>query len=134
MITKALLVRELALEAVYVAISTVFLVKLHKLNKILLSLNLTGNPFELLAYEEFKPLKYFIATLLLGFIGILLILRKYRHIRYDILDFEEAMLSIIAILLIVSTIILLWVYIDNPIARAALIVFLIGGAFIASNE
>lgn len=51
MITKALLVRELALEAVYVAISTVFLVQLHKLNKILYR-NATFRIYRCITYSE----------------------------------------------------------------------------------
>lgn len=134
MITKSSLIRELSLEMIYIIISAVFLKQLHDLNEVLLRLNLEKNPFELLAYGEYKPLKYLLITLLLGGIGVLLILRKYRHIRYDVLDFTEVALSLIGILLVVITIILLWIFIDNPIARAAIAVFFFVGALVVSNE
>lgn len=134
MITKSTVVRELFLELAYTAASAVFLFKLNNLNKVLLSLNLDSNPVELVAYADGKPVKYFIITLLLGLIGVFLIIRKFRHIKYDMTDSLEMLLSLAGILIVAIIIVLLWIFIDNPIARAVILLFAVAGGIVLANS
>lgn len=130
---KLSIVKELALEMIYVMVSTVYLTKLHFLNEILLRMGLDHRPAELVLFEGSKPVKYFLIAILLGLAGAALIGRKYRHMRYDALDFAEALMSIIAIIIVVVIIILLWIFIDNPIARAVLSIGFVGIVLAKSN-
>lgn len=133
MITKFRILEELILEMVYTAINVVFLFQLHNLNEELLLLGLDSNAFELVMYENGKPLKYFALAVLLGLIGVMLAVKKLRHIRYDVLDFTDVVLAIIGIIVVGIIIILLWIFIDNPIARAVIAAFIVAGAVMAAN-
>jgi len=103
-------------EEFYLVLTTVYLIKLDKLNKELLSTNL-GYSAELITYNNWSPAWYFGIALILGFIGGGIIMYRVRCIRYDVLEFDQMIFSIVAIVLVIVLIILIIVYINNPIFR-----------------
>ncbi len=121
-------------EFVYLLFSAVFLFKLRRLNDILLGKGLDQRPFELLAYDNYKPLQYFILAMILFFAGSVLIMINFRSIRDEDLEFEDIVISAVAMLIIVFMLISLFIYINNPIARAVLTVAAIGGVISISNK
>lgn len=95
---------------------------------------LDQRPFELLAYDNYKPLQYFILALILFFAGSVFIMINFRSIRDEDLEFENIVLSAVAMLMVVFMLISLFIYINNPIARAVLTVAAIGGVISMGNK
>lgn len=125
-------------EILYLTISIVFLIKLDGLNEILLNRHLDPHSYldavELLSFSDYAAVKYFAVTIILAIIGCLLIIRKYRHMKYHQMEFVEILLSIIAIVIIIGILILLWIFIDNPIVRAVITILALGSVIGMANS
>lgn len=101
----------------YLAAMIPYLFKLNALNKALLSCTF-GNPFALLQYKNYTPLKFFGIAVLLFLLGGILAYHVGYRIRREIESFGEIVTAFVALLMIIVLLALLIVFIDNPILRA----------------
>lgn len=126
------------LEAPYAIIVTIFLVLLNKLNHTLLSLpaqNQTISPFKLLSYNDYEPLYFFFFAVILTIIGVSLSIYHIRQIKHMELDYDELLTTLISIFINAILIILIFIFIDNPILRAIIgAIFIIMGILGLSQE
>lgn len=116
-------------EEVYLIFMVIYLINLDKLNKILLS-QYKDNSISLLLYNDGKPIKYFCIALFLLIVGGYIIFRRFNRIRFEELDFGEIIASIIALLLMLFLLVLLWVFINNPILRMIFAAIMVGASVI----
>lgn len=110
----------LSLELIYALITIVFLVNLNGL-KTVLNANQFNNSFELLKYNNWSPIGYFFITFVLVLVGIVLIIKRTKYIRNFDIELKEIVISILMCILVFVFIILLIVFINNPIFRAILV-------------
>lgn len=110
-------IKNLLWEIIYSVTMTVYLIRLNALNKELLSGNFI-NVFELLQYKDYAPLTFFGVALFLFLIGCFLIWLRIRRYRWGMDTFEDLVMSFLAIVTIFILLILLIVFINNPILRA----------------
>lgn len=125
----------LLIDIIYILFVVIFLFRLNSLNKILLSIKFK-NDIELLFYNDYIPIKYFGFAFLFFIIGIGIILYKLFYIRHNYLEFEETLFIFFSIVTIIVLIILLFVFINNPILRAimASIGMLIGFIYVSQDD
>ena len=125
----------LLIDIIYILFVVIFLFRLNSLNKILLSIKFK-NDIELLFYNDYIPIKYFGFAFLFFIIGIGIILYKLFYIRHNYLEFEETLFIFFSIVTITVLIILLFVFINNPILRAimASIGMLIGFIYVSQDD
>ena len=121
--------KSICLDGVYLIVCITYLIKLHFLNKVLIDENL--NAFDLIMYDHYKPLRYFFTAAVLFVLGGMLIKHHIAKIRNDNINFVEVMINSIATIVIGIILILIWIFIDNPIVRALLAVIGIAIAFLA---
>lgn len=100
--------------------NVIYLIKLNALNKELLSYNFSS-AFTLLIYKNYEPLKFFGIASGLFLIGCILFNRGIHRIRWELESFEELVVSCLTTLAIIILLILLIVFIDNPILRAVFV-------------
>lgn len=114
------------LESLYTVINTIFLLFLHQLNKELLSKFTSQQYLEMLMYQNYKPVVFFIITVLSIIWGIIIVISRFRKFKYK--DFEpiEILYALLSLVFIAIIICLLIIAINNPILRA--IAFVIGSA------
>lgn len=117
-------VEEMLWEIIYLIVTVVYLIKLNALNQELLLCNFT-DAFKLLQYKEYAPLKYFGIATCLFFGGCFLIWREIHHIRLELDSFEEIIISCLGIFVIAILLLLLIVFINNPILRAVFVAGLV---------
>ena len=98
-------------EIVYLTITVIYLILLNNFNHVLLSKFDNDDYINILFYNNYETIIYFFIAFVLFVIGACLIVRRYRKIKYEDLEFEEIMLLLILII----------VFINNPILRAVLI-------------
>lgn len=108
-------------EEIYAIITIIYLIRLNKLNKQLLSVKF-GNSLELLAYDDSKPIRYFVIALILFVVGGIIIYFRIKKIQSENLCFRDMALSLVSIVIIIVFLMLLFVLINNPILRAILVV------------
>lgn len=110
----------------YEVIVVVYLICLNRLNKELLAKKFDA-PFELLLYKDAAAMKFFAMALVLFLLGIILIYlaaKLWKRIE----SFEEAVSVALTIVGIALLLILIIIFIDNPIFRAILsTIFIVGG-------
>lgn len=110
----------------YEVIVVVYLICLSRLNKELLAKKFDA-PFELLLYKDAAAMKFFVMALVLFLLGIILIYlaaKLWKRIE----NFEEAVSVALTIVGIALLLILIIIFIDNPIFRAILsTIFIVGG-------
>lgn len=111
---------KLWLKAVYLLLVILYLVNLNKLNKELLACNF-DDAFVLLEYNDCAPVKYFVCAVFLFGIGCFIIFYEIRKLKMEAEDFEEILISICTIIVIVFFLYLIFCFINNPILRAILI-------------
>lgn len=130
------IIKSVGLEIIYLAVAIVFLASLNNLNRVLMEEQKFSNSFELLAYKEYLPLKYFTGALILGFIGLVKLLKNVDKIRYRELSFEELVTKIVANIVLVIIIITLIIFINNPILKAIMTTtfVLIAGSYALSQN
>ena len=114
------------LESLYTVINTIFLLFLHQLNKELLRKFTSQQYLEMLMYQNYKPVVFFIITVLSIIWGIIIVISRFRKFKYK--DFEpiEILYALLSLVFIAIIICLLIIAINNPILRA--IAFVIGSA------
>ncbi|WP_461868085.1 hypothetical protein [Faecalimonas sp.] len=113
-------IKMLSLELIYLIGTVVFLVFLNKLNHELIALKL--NVFEILKYKDYLPIIYFAIACFLIVIGICLCFRRIRLIKKTKYEFDELMISILGVILVIICIPLIIHYIYIPILRAIIVV------------
>lgn len=122
-------------ESLYTFITVIFLIALWHLNQILLEGH-NEDPFELLAYKDYLPLKFFFMTLFLLGIGVGLIIWNVNRIRYRELEYQEIIIIIVKIIIIVILILFLIEFINNPILKAVATVLcaIVGIGYVATQN
>jgi len=123
-------VKYLLPEGLYSITSMIYLFFLNALNKRLLSINFDNNPFELLSYEGYNPVKFFVMALILFIIGVCLMFYRKNCIRDRALSFGETVATLIALVIILVFLVLIFSFIDNPILKAVLLVLGIGAGLL----
>lgn len=116
-------------EEVYSVVTVIYLFRLNHLNKQLKSMNF-DNPFELLAYEKFTPILYVIIAGVLVFASTQILLKRYRQLKYTECSFREIVFIICLSFWICILLVLILVFIDNPILRAILSALIIARSLI----
>lgn len=119
------------IEALYLLLVSGFCVALNRLNKILLALQSSG--FDLLAYNNWQPMKFFVGALLLVVLGVGLCCHYWHQIRYQTLYGYAHLLFFAFILVNIVLIIFVFIFIDNPILRTVLLVGGIVSAFFSGE-
>lgn len=120
-------------EIIFTIVMVIYLVELNALNKELNSCNF-DNPFALLQYKDFVALRFFIAALVLFLIGCLLVWHGIRYLLRKCDSFEEMITMLLVVMVIIGLLILLIVFIDNPILRAVFSVALAIAGFVGAAE
>lgn len=106
-------------EEIYLVITVIYLLKLNQLNKYLLMWGFK-DPFALLGYSGWKPVKYFVLASLLFIIGIIIEINGFQRFKEPQNDLAEMILSIIAIIIVPLLLITIIILINNPILKAIL--------------
>ncbi|ENM1174075.1 hypothetical protein [Listeria seeligeri] len=113
---------------IYTIVTTIFLINLNQLNKILLDGGYAEHAFALLKFNDYQPLEYFFVTMILSIAGGILTYFLYGSIfRCDETSPLEFLVLIICFMLVIVFIILLIYFIQNPIFQAILTVLCLGG-------
>lgn len=120
-------------EIIYSVVAIYYLVRLDILNKQLEQEDFLS-PFELLRYENYKPIFYFFIAGALFLLDMLMIGHRIHKIRESYMGFEEIILNIVAILILANFLILILAFIDNPILRAIILASGIGLLEVASKN
>lgn len=122
-------------ELIYTIVTIVFLVRLNRLNRILTTSAYTNDMIKLLSYNNYSPLWFFGGTVALVVIGALLIGCKIDRIKNTEMCCGEIMASGMAMLAITVLIVLLIIFIDNPILRTILTVLcaIVGSVYLAAQ-
>lgn len=110
-------VRVLLPEEIYAVITIMYLISLDKLNNQLLSMKFE-NPFKLLLHDGSKPIWYFAIALTLFVTGGIIIYCRIKKIYRESLCFGEMIASLVSVMVLIAFLILLYVFINNPILRA----------------
>lgn len=108
-------------EIVYLIITVIYLLLLNNFNHVLLSKFDYDDYFNILFYNNYETILYFLFAFILFLIGAGLIVRRWRKIRYEDLEFEDIILHLIAMVILLILIILIIAFINNPILKAVLI-------------
>lgn len=106
------------LQLIYSFITAIFLYNLDKLNSMLLEKNYS-NPIDLLSYNNNQPMWYFFYTVVYMLIACGFLTYYIRNWKENIQ--ESVYLLFIGSLGAISTIILLIIFINNPILKAILL-------------
>lgn len=112
---------------IYILITIIYIIFLKKLDKILLSKNFI-NSIQLLKYDDYIAVKFFILALIIAICGCWLIIKTILNFKDKHSSFDDIIMGFV---LIVIIIILLLNYITVPILRAILTVMavVISGAY-----
>lgn len=106
-------------EEVYSIVTVLYLFRLDHLNRQLMDMDF-DNPFHLLAYNNFSPIIYVIIAGVLVFASAQILLRRYRQLKYTECSFKEIIIILCSFCLVSIMLVLILVFIDNPILRAIL--------------
>ena len=104
---------------IYGVLSVVYLVRLNMLNKRLLMYNF-DSPVALLSYSDGVAIKFFAYAVILFGIGAFLEYAEYKWMKYDADDVRDVIVSVCTMIVLGILLILIIVFIDNPILRAVL--------------
>lgn len=118
-------------EEIYVMITIVYLRKLDSLNKQLFSIRFES-PLDLLVYDDSKPVWYFIVAVCLFIVGGIIIYHRVKSVFRKTLCFGEVVSSMVSIVVIISFLVLIYIFINNPILRAVLVAVAAGIAAICA--
>lgn len=120
-------------EIIFTIVMIIYLVELNDLNKELNSYDF-DSPFALLQYKDFVAVKFFIVALILFLIGCFLVWHGIRYLLRKCDSFEEMITMILSVMVTTGLLILLIVFIDNPILRAVFSVFLVVVGVVGAAE
>ena len=120
--------KKLWYKIIYMVLVVIYIVKLDKLNKQILSKKFNSS-FSLIASDDYKPLEYFgIAALLIG-IAIIITIKEFNSLRYKENDDRDIIIIICSIIVMIISILFIVKFISVPIFKAILIsICLICGA------
>lgn len=113
-------IKMLSLELIYLIGTVIFLIFLNKLNHELIALKL--NVWEILIYKNNLPIAYLVMALILIALSICLLIRRIRLIKKTRYEFDELIISILGIVLVIICIPLIIYTIYIPILRAVITV------------
>lgn len=116
------ILRESWKEIVYLIVTVIYLIFLNRLNHILLSKFDNDDYFNILFYNNYETIIYFVIAIVLFFIGTMLIIYRWKEIRDMELEFEDIILNFIIMFILCVLMILIVIFINNPILRAVLVV------------
>lgn len=116
------ILRESWKEIVYLIVTVIYLIFLNRLNHILLSKFNNNDYFDILKYNNYETIIYFVIAIVLFFIGTMLIIYRWKEIRDIELEFEDIILNFIIMFILCVLMILIVIFINNPILRAVLVV------------
>ncbi|NBA38120.1 hypothetical protein GVK96_01115 [Enterococcus hirae] len=119
---------------VYALCTIIFSVKLNRLNHYLLENGYDANPIELLQYNDYQAVKYFLYTLLYGIVGMILVVYYFYCFKNGFLETDEAITAVVSIIVIIALLILLVCLINNPILKAITIVVIVGFGLLYGNS
>lgn len=112
---------------IYTTVTVIFLIKLNRLNELLVTGGYDKHVFNLISYNDSQPLKYFGFTLLLVIIGGFLLYLLGHCLRYEHqLTLWDIISLIMAMLSVITLIVLLIIFIQIPIFRAILTIGFLG--------
>ena len=111
-------IKMLSLELIYLIGTVIFLIFLNKLNHELIALKL--NVWEILIYKNNLPIAYLVMALILIALSICLLIRRIRLIKKTRYEFDELIISILGIVLVIICIPLIIYTIYIPILRAVI--------------
>lgn len=121
-------------EIVYLIVTIIYLFFLNNFNHILLSQFDSDDYFNILFYNGYQTIIYFVLAIILVLFGIGIIIYRYRNIKYNSLEAEDILLEMISIVIIIILICFIFVFIDNPILRAVISGFIVLGGLICSSQ
>ena len=123
---KSIVVSEIA----YVIVTTVFLFCLSDINKKLNKLFSPDDYLGIISYDSYQPFRFFLFAFFLFVVGVFIIYMLFKKMRhtYDI-EIDDIVLCFVLILMTLVFLILIIIYINNPILRAIFMLALLVGAF-----
>lgn len=124
----------LSYTGVYTLCVIIFSVKLNRLNHYLLENGYDTNPIELLQYNDYQAVKYFLYTLLYGIVGTILGVYYFYCLKNGLSENDEAIAAFVSIIFIIALLILLICLINNPILKAITIVVIVGFGLLYGNS
>ena len=115
---------------IYILVTIIYIIFLKRLDKILLTKNFT-NSIQLLKYDNYIAVKYFILAIIIAICGCLLIIKIVLDLKNKHSNFDDIIIGFIIIMVIVILLILVLNYITVPILKAILtvITIVIGGVY-----
>ena len=116
-------------ESLYIVINLIFLLFLWHLNKELLSKFSSSEYFKIVTYQNGKPMIFFAMTVLSIISGVIIIMTRFKKIRYEDPDITEIIYFLLSAFIISVIILILIIAINNPILQA-IIAFICGTAII----
>ncbi|OTN99176.1 hypothetical protein A5804_000662 [Enterococcus faecium] len=119
---------------VYTLCTIIFSVKLNRLNHYLLENGYDANPLELLQYNDYQAVKYFLYTLFYEIVGTILVVYYFNKFKNGLLENDEAIAAFVSIIVIIVLLVLLIYLIDNPILKAITIVVIVGFGLLYGNS
>lgn len=114
----------------YAVVCIVYLSMLHNLNSEL-NATLFRSSLELLQYNSYQPIKYFIVALILAFIGGYIVYRKFLILRSEDYESEDKLYGALSILIIAVMFVAILIGINIPILRVIFTVLIVGELFIS---
>lgn len=123
------------LESVYMVSAMIFLFKLGQLNRTLLSKQF-ASVFELLSYEGYRPIYYFLGSIVVVLIGVGLSIYYFRAILLSRnIEAREILIAALSIAINVALIFGTCIAINNPILRAIIVAAaaIVGGMEVARD-
>lgn len=115
---------------IYILVTIIYIIFLKRLDKILLTKNF-ANSIQLLKYDNYIAVKYFILALIIAICGSWLIIKIVLDLKNKHSKFDDIIIGFIIIMVIVILLILVLNYITVPILKAILtvITIVIGGVY-----
>ena len=115
---------------IYILVTIIYIIFLKRLDKILLTKNFT-NSIQLLKYDNYITVKYFILALIIAICGCWLIIKIVLDLKNKHSNFDDIIIGFIIIMVIAILLILVLNYITVPILKAILtvITIVIGGVY-----
>lgn len=120
---------------IYAIIVVVYLICLNNLNERLLERNF-GSSFELLAYDNGIAMKYFIYAMILFIVGCVLVYLDFKKLIKELENYKEIKLTAITIIFLLTLLIMIIIFINNPILRAIMcsILVVLGAGYLFTNS
>jgi hypothetical protein len=112
-------------QIVYIVCSTIYLMFLSILNQEIM--HLSDNALMLISYKNGMPIYFFLGAILLFIIGIKLIFFFIKEMKTNYLESEDTALLFVYMIMLIVFMVLIFLFINNPILRAILAVLVVGG-------